>query len=73
VTGKLIVGRFPSKKKAPKRKRSGLALTHGATRAGRVFIAASGRKYYSTEEFTALLAELRETRDDALANRRARG
>lgn len=57
-----------------KRRRScakGLGLTHGATKDGRVFLAASGKRYYTTGEFTALIAEFRETRDDAIERRRA--
>lgn len=58
----------------PKRRRScaqGLGLTHGATKDGRVFLAASGKRHYTTAEVTALLTELRETRDDAIERRRA--
>ncbi len=69
--GKVIQVEFRKKRK-PAKRRQRLALTHGATRGGRIFFAASGKRYFSTEEFTALLAELRETRDDAIANRRTK-
>lgn len=69
--GKLIPVEFRKRKPKPRGRKRGLALAHGATPGGRVFVAASGRRYFTTEEFTALLAELRETRDDAIAKRKA--
>lgn len=64
--------KFPRAKRRRTRAR-GLGLTHGVTKDGRVFLAASGKRYFTTAEFTALLLELRETRDDAIARRKQRG
>ncbi len=55
-------------RKAPKRrKRGGLAISFGATSDGRIVMAASGRRYFTTAELTDLIRELRDVRDDAKA------
>jgi hypothetical protein len=59
-------------RKAKKRRRApGLALSFGATSEGRVVIAASGRRTFSTAEITELIQDLRGVRDDAISRRRA--
>ena len=54
-------------RKAPKRRPPGLAMSFGATSDGRILIAASGRRYFTTAELTELIADLRSVRDDAKA------
>lgn len=55
------------RKPQPRGKRKGLALSFGATTDGRIVFAASGRRYFTTAELTALIRELRDVRDDAKA------
>lgn len=55
-------------RKPQKRRRApGLAMSFGATSDGRILIAASGRRYFTTAELTELIADLRGVRDDAKA------
>lgn len=54
-------------RKAPKKRKRGLALTFGATSDGRILFAASGRRFFTTAELTTLIRELRDVRDDAKA------
>jgi hypothetical protein len=45
-------------------------MSFGATSDGRILIAASGRRYFTTAELTELIADLRGVRDDAKARRK---
>lgn len=60
-------------RKPPKRRRApGLAMSFGATSDGRILVAASGRRYFTTAELTELIADLRGVRDDAKAKARVK-
>ncbi len=59
--------RVQFRKPAKRRRAPGLALSFGATSDGRILIAASGRRYFTTAELTELISDLRGVRDDAKA------
>jgi hypothetical protein len=63
--GDVLVVKF---RKAKKRRRApGLAMTYGATADGRIMLAASGKRFFTVEELTSLIRDLRDVRDDAKA------
>jgi hypothetical protein len=58
-------------RKAAKRRRPpGLAMSFGATSDGRIIFAASGKRYFTPEELTDLIRDLRDVRNDAKARRK---
>jgi hypothetical protein len=67
--GDVLHVRFRKPRK--RRKAPGLALSFGATSDGRVVVAASGRRTFTTAEVTELIQDLRGVRDDAISRRRA--